>query len=107
MSAGFIFPHVPRPPTALAEYPKQRRFFTLKNEPDWRGVGGNVKTKPRGEVEFYRYADDNFARLSVSLNDGAGYVGVHLTAEELRDVARLCLDCAYDLMTAPAPEVPE
>lgn len=104
MSAVPPLEWTPKPPVVTDSHPMQRYFCAPGNEPGLRGVGGQVEGPPPAEVEFYRNAEKDHVRLSVSVSGGAGYAGVHLTAAELRAVARLCLDCAHDLETVPALE---
>ncbi|MDP1886627.1 hypothetical protein [Polaromonas sp.] len=98
MNALTVLEWTPKPPVVTDSHPKQRYFCPQGKERGLTGVIGQVEGAPRSEVEFYRYADNNYVRLSVRVSDVA-WAGVHLTAADLRDVARLCLDAAHDLET--------
>lgn len=94
-----VFSHVPRPPIVMDSHPDQRYFCPPGKSIGLGGVGG-LAGKGYSRIEFYRGAmDHNFAQLTFNFNFGDVRASICLTADELREVARLCLDCAHDIET--------
>ena len=98
MSAPGTFSYVSAPPTVPVSHPKQQYFLPL-NEKNLYGV--RASGDQAGEVLAYRNADLDSADLTMKISFRC-QISVTLTATELREVARLCLNAANDLENFPA-----
>ena len=100
---GRHFTHTPRPPHISGTYSYQRWYWgngTLASD----GVRISLAPHFGNEVELVRYSDCDYAQLSIRLVQHASITAT-LTADELRAVARMCIDAAHDLDNLPAVQL--
>lgn len=96
------FVYVPKgAETPTEDYPNQR-YFPVEGESEF---GYSVKASQGKKVictaTVYRDGSLDLGKLSIRIN-GYGELAGKFTAAELRQIARQCLDCAYDIETFPA-----
>lgn len=97
------FTYLPRPPVPPTEdHPTQRYFPTSASCKFGFGIASS-REKFVAVARVMRLAQNNHGELSLRVSAlGEAEIMMPFTADELREIAKQCLDCAHDLDTFPA-----